>query len=60
MREIDNDMLAQALYEAQFATPQVYPFIEWNNLNEQTKGSYLVQARTLSKRFHITPRMESD
>lgn len=52
--------LAQEIYSAQSLIPQVYPFIEWENLPEQAKENYIEQARYLSKHFHITPRGETD
>ena len=52
--------LAQEIYSAQSLTPQVYPFVECENLPEQAKENYIEQARYLSKHFHITPRGETD
>ena len=54
------EKLAQAIYETQLLTPQMYPFIEWMNLSEQAKEGYRVQARKLSELYHIIPKLDGE
>ena len=54
------EKLSQVIYKMQFLTPQVYPFIEWENLPEQAKAGYRTQAGKLSELYHIIPRLESE